>query len=287
VPFKIIKLIILTTALLLVFQLYVLQQVGMLKTQMEGSLTNVTTQVNINKKEFNANLIEAEINNFRVKNNLNKLTRYEPLCELAKLRVNEIKTDWSHKGFELRNDEIYTNYCNKGALICTKAGENLAKGDFIDEKDVVLGWENSPDHKENMLTEYNVQCVEVSGTFYVSLFALTEDTNYLKKQQEQLLSTPVTYSYEKVVFWENQKELNIKYMNNWENGIENPHYDQNNVKKLLDIFQDKIDISYKLWDGFTNSKISNQESLDLENKYWELANKSAKISKELNEKYTK
>lgn len=264
-------------------QLYILQQTGKLKKPMQGTLTNVKTEVDVNIPEFSDLKIEEEINNFRQRNNLSKLTRYEPLCALANLRVEEIKTDWSHKGFEERNQEIYTKYCNKGALICTSAGENLAKGDFIDEKGVVNGWENSPDHKENMMGDYNVQCVAVSGKFYVSLFAFTQDTEYLKQIKQRELNSRVTYDYQKVIFWEEQITLNKKYKDSWENGLDNHHYDKDKINKLLGIINDKIEISQNLWDGITNSKISNQDEIDLENKYWELANKSAKISKQLNE----
>ena len=146
---------------------------------------------------------------------MNQLQKYNLLCNLAQIRVEEIKTDWSHEGFKAKNNEIYSKYCNENNIICTSVGENLAKGDFKNEADVVLSWENSPEHKQNMLGDYNVQCVAVSGTYYVSLFALTKDLDLIKKQMEDELKTNVIYNYQKVIFWEEQQKLNLDYIKNW------------------------------------------------------------------------
>jgi len=265
-----------------------LQQIGNLRKPTNGILLNVANNINIQEeifpKEFEEKTIESEINNFRKENRLGELTRYEPLCELAKIRVLEIKTDWSHEGFEKRNEEIYTRFCNKDPIVCTSAGENLAQGDFVDEKDLVQGWEESPGHKENMLGEYNVQCAAVSETYYVSLFAYTENTELIAQQEYEELHSRVEYDYEKVIFWEKQKTLNTSYVENWKGGYDNPHYRDEDIDKLVKALEDKVDVADELWDGYTNSKITVQESYELENTYWELANKSAKISKELNEK---
>jgi len=258
-----------------------LQQVGKLKKQELGVLKDIAENVNVNEQAFSDVLIEKYINDFRKENKLNSVVRYDPLCALAKIRVQEIKTDWSHKGFETRSEKIYTDFCNKGNIICTAVGENLAKGDFSEEKDVVVGWENSPKHREAMLGEYNVQCVAVSGKYYVSLFAYTQDLEELKQKE---LSSMVTYNYDIVIFWEKQKTLSENYKDNWERGKDNNQYNKGLIQELLSIFEERIKLAVKLWDGYTNTKITNQEAIDMENKYWELAEKSAKLSQELNDK---
>lgn len=259
------------------------QQNKKLENIIPGTLVNTLNESIVTGSKIDSNLVEQEINNFRKRNNKNELTQYEPLCKLAKIRVEEIKTDWSHNGFESRNEEIYTRFCNTNNIICTSAGENLAKGTFINAKEVVDEWEKSEGHKENMLDEYNVQCIAVSENHYVSLFAYTQDLEAIEKAKKEILETNVKYDYNKVVYWEEQQELNTNYLKSWESGKDNNHYEKKELDMLLKLLKEKLDISNELWDGYTNSKITNQQSQDLEIKYWEISNESAKLSKELNQ----
>lgn len=255
---------------------------GKLHTVKQGVLVKVSKDNFVERYELDELIIENEINKFRESNGLNTLERYDPLCDLAKVRVYEIKTDWSHDGFEKRSEDIYTRFCNRDPIVCTHAGENLAKGTFENEMDLIDGWANSEGHRENMLSNYNVQCVAASENHYVSLFAYTEDLDEIKKKQNEVLQKKVVYNYEKVIFWEQQRIDNEKYKNNWKSGLDNPHYNNSDVEELLDIFDEKINLAYKLWDGYTNSKISYANANDMENRYWNLANKSANLSKKLN-----
>jgi len=248
-----------------------------------GILMNTSNEAIITWSKLDENNIEAEINVIRKENEKNELTKYEPLCELAKIRVEEIKTDWSHKGFENRNEEIYTRFCNKNNIVCTSAGENLAKGSFKTEKEVAIEWFNSPEHKENMLGEYNVQCVAASENHFVSLFAYTQDLEVIEKANKELLESNVKYDYSKVIFWEEQKNLNEKYLNSWESGYKNTHYKKEDLDRIVKLLKEKKDIADKLWDGYTNSSVTNQVSEELETKYWELSSESSKLSKELND----
>ena len=282
---RLLRIILLTILLSLFSYLLYLQQAGVLKNPTNGGLIDLTTNTSITSsldEGFDEGAIEKEINNFRIENGMWELVRYEPLCELARIRVSEIKTDWSHNGFENRNEEIYTRFCNKDPIVCTGAGENLAKGDFTDEKDLIKGWIESPEHKDNILGNYNAQCVAVSETYYVSLFAYTENMDLINQQKFNELNSKVMYRYEKVMFWEKQGILNNKYESSWKSGYDNPHYKKEDLDKLIQTFKNKQDIANKLWDGYTNSKITNQEANDLEIEYWNLANRSAKISIELN-----
>lgn len=249
-----------------------------------GMLTNTVNEAIVTWTKLDENLIEKEINNVRKENGRSELTKYEPLCELANLRVEEIKTDWSHNGFKNRNQEIYTRFCNQNDIICTSAGENLAKGSFKNEKEVAVEWFNSPEHKENMLGEYNVQCVAVSENHFVSLFAYTQDLKVIEQQQKEQLESNVTYDYSKVVFWEEQRSLNTKYLKSWKSGYDNPHYEKKDLDDMINLLEKKQDISDKLWDGYTNSKITNQEAEELETTYWNISAESSKLSKDLNEK---
>lgn len=95
---------------------------------------------------WNPSLLE-QINSYRAENGLKALKSDPVLCDAANKRLNEIRTDWSHNGFN-------ADLCTK----CSRVGEDLAKG-FDDKGKVVSAWIESPSHKEVILTpEYNYGC---------------------------------------------------------------------------------------------------------------------------------
>lgn len=77
---------------------------------------------------------------------------------LAKIRVEEIKTDWSHSQFQSEIDKIE----GKGGIFY----ENLAR--TFESTDVVWGWSMSQmGHREAMLIpEMKHGCVAQSGKHY-------------------------------------------------------------------------------------------------------------------------
>ena len=99
-----------------------------------------------------------DINIYRAKSNLKPLQNDSKLCDLAKLRVEEIKNDWSHKQFQSEIDKI-------GGMDGV-FHENLAR--TFEAKDVVWAWSMSKaGHKEAMLIpEMTLGCVAKSGEYY-------------------------------------------------------------------------------------------------------------------------
>lgn len=272
-----------TILLLIIFigtyLLYLQQNNPKLSTNRLQTESNIIQEQTI---ELSSEDIENEINEFRKQNNLNTLTKYDPLCDLAKIRVYEIKDNWSHQGFEDRKDELNEKYCNTEKLTCLVSGENLAKGEFSSAKKLIEGWAASEGHRENMLGEYNVQCVASNDGYFVSLFAYTtEDIPQTNTQIDPNQS--VSYDFEKVRFWEKRKEEDKRYKDSWKKGYENPHYNTDLLDKLMNIFDRKIDIANTLWDGYTNSKITYQEAMDLQKDYWNLHNETVDVTNKLNE----
>jgi uncharacterized protein YkwD len=102
--------------------------------------------------------ILLDMNIYRVQHNLSSLTKSEALCDLAKVRVEQIKTDWSHGQFQPELDKI----SNMNGVFY----ENLART-FVPE-DVVWGWSMSQmGHREAMLVpEMKYGCVVQSGNYY-------------------------------------------------------------------------------------------------------------------------
>lgn len=279
--FKIFKIIFIFCLVLIFFQLYLIQQTGLLKPKTSGVLINTNTDFNINSLELDSKKIEQEINNYRNKNNKEALNNYQPLCSLALERAIEIKTDWSHEGFNKRDTNIYTKYCNFDNIVCTSVGENLAKGQFNNENELIIEWANSFEHNKNMLGDYSVQCVAVNHNHYVSLFAKTIDIKELQNKNSQLLNKLISYDYEKVMYWENQIILNTNYIKNWSDAYQNNLYDKNKIDELIKNLNDKINIANDLWDGVTNQKITIQQQKDLELEYLELSNNASNLSFEL------
>jgi uncharacterized protein YkwD len=102
--------------------------------------------------------ILSDINNYRARYNLAPLEQNDQLCSLAKIRAEQIKTDWSHSQFQPEIDKIQ----NMGGNFY----ENLAR--TFEPQDVVWGWSMSQmGHREAMLIPtMRYGCVSQSGDHY-------------------------------------------------------------------------------------------------------------------------
>ena len=239
------------------------------------------------KSSLTKDSVEQAINKYRAERGLNPLITYEPLCDLAKVRVYEIKTDWSHFGFEKRSGEnsgdgtLYKRFCDTDKLKCTFIGENLAR-DFTSTSSVLNAWKVSKGHNDNLLGDYNSQCVAIDGLYIASLFAktnLVQITNSNLGNGNNLVS----YNYEKVTFWEKRLAEDRGMEDSWSSARGKDIYTQSDVSELLSCIDRKIEIGLILWNGFTNSKITYNTANTLDTEYWGLNEKTAKLSKDLNE----
>src|SRR3990170_3380044 len=125
----------------------------------QGSLASMNTTMNEGtaillplrtSKSISDVTLWSLIQEWRVNNNLTPFVKDESLCqsERAIKRLQEIKTNWSHEGYER------DNFCPN----CYMTGENLAKNS-LSEKELLDKWLNSPTHRENLEKPYTHACI--------------------------------------------------------------------------------------------------------------------------------
>lgn len=224
------------------------------------------------QQELTGPAVEQGINNYRVQNNKSELSHYERLCDLAKVRVIEIQDNWSHDGFLQRSenpDELYNRFCNTPGFTCLSIGENLAKN-YQTVSELIGGWAASPGHNENMLGDYNAQCVAVDGLYATSLFAKVSDKTLQQIQQEIAETTFVEYSYENVIYWETTIADLKAGLNSWDN--DSGYYKDSTINLIVDYLEEMIDIANELWDGYTNSNITYADAAVYQDRFLQLNN---------------
>ncbi|NCT55908.1 trypsin-like serine protease [bacterium] len=92
----------------------------------------------------------------------------------------------------------------------------------------------------------------------------------------------VSYDYDSVIYWENRRSEDKKVLDSWKGAKENQFVDKDGVKKILKILERKIEIAEKLWDGYTNGKVTYGDADSLNNEYIKLHNEGVLLSKQLN-----
>ena len=102
----------------------------------------------------------TQVNDFRVSKGLASFTANDETCFFAKLRANEISSNFSHDGFRNRIDSKSLPYSS-----WSEVAENIAVNPNPEE--VVQGWINSPGHNENLSKNVPYGCVSNSGHYYV------------------------------------------------------------------------------------------------------------------------
>lgn len=83
----------------------------------------------------------------------------EFLCSIASTRLEEVKANWSHQGFEA--DRFCTGDCY--------IGENLVKN-FSYEPVAFNSWLTSASHRENLDANYTHSCLKCSDSTCVQIF---------------------------------------------------------------------------------------------------------------------
>lgn len=111
--------------------------------------------------------IYDHVNNERVRKDLKPLKFNQIMCEYAEQRLENMKTEYSHKGFRSTSREALNKY-NLSYL-----GENLSE-DIIDDSNwmVVDAWMASESHRKNILDKnYTDTCVRCDDNYCVQIFA--------------------------------------------------------------------------------------------------------------------
>jgi uncharacterized protein YkwD len=104
---------------------------------------------------WSSNKFLSEINKARSEEKLTKLVINKDLSKLAQMRLNDMtKNDYFAHESPSGND--IDSILKRQKYKYLERGENLAYGEFVDEKDVMVGWMNSKWHKYNIeYAEFN------------------------------------------------------------------------------------------------------------------------------------
>jgi len=124
--------------------------------------TTIPTNTPISTPSTNSNSSDllVQVNNFRTGKGLSPLTANDETCFFAKLRANEISSNFNHDGFRSRIDSNTLPYSS-----WSEVAENIAMNS--DSNAVVPGWIDSPGHNENLSKSVPYGCVANSGSYYV------------------------------------------------------------------------------------------------------------------------
>lgn len=95
----------------------------------------------------------ALVNAYRVENGLKVVIESKSVCAYAKLRAEQVKSDWSHNGF------LYTKEQPKPGFWV----ENLAKGFDVPP---IEAWKKSATHNANLLADVSEMCLERNGNYW-------------------------------------------------------------------------------------------------------------------------
>ena len=101
-------------------------------------------------------MLLVSINAYRIDHNLKPVSLNNDTCILATQRLGDIEGYFSHV---LLVPRVHAD--NIGGW----THENLAKG-FTDYKDVLKGWEESPTHNANLLSDSKYGCIASDGHYW-------------------------------------------------------------------------------------------------------------------------
>jgi len=92
----------------------------------------------------------------------------------------------------------------------------------------------------------------------------------------------VAYNYDQVLFWEDRKIYNRAVLNSWNKAKDSEYIEQDKLESLISKVKRSLELSEILWDGYTNSKITYAQILELKQEYLFLSKETSIITNELN-----
>lgn len=124
----------------------------------------LTFKVEPVQTNLNADKLFSIIQNWRTENKLPDYETNETVCKIAAVRLEEIKTDYSHNQF-IPTVKLF--------LDGTKyyVAENLINQPYQSEQKALDAWLLSPEHHENLESSYKYSCVKTDNSYAVQIFA--------------------------------------------------------------------------------------------------------------------
>lgn len=123
-------------------------------------LPSLKPRPSIAPRVLNPSRLWDSVQNYRLESGYKQYTEDERLCTIARKRLSEVETDWSHEGFWKYTEDFSHN----------GMAENLGR-DYWPESELMNAWKFSPSHKENLDKPYRYSCIETEGLYAVQIFA--------------------------------------------------------------------------------------------------------------------
>ena len=176
-----------------------------------------------------------------------------------------------------------------GPLInkCGVVGVNTSKVNWIDESapSEGIGYAISSNYAQKIVGRL-IQ--EDKGTPEIPTEKISPETSLYEnadsKYQKEYLNPNsfVAYNYEQVLFWEDRKMYNQAILNSWKKAEDSDYVDHDKLDSFIKKIERSLEISKILWDGYTNSKVTYVQVLELKQEYLFLSKETSVLSNELN-----
>ncbi len=162
-------------------------------------------------------------NQERIKNNLSPLEENEILTIAAEIKISDMfeKQYFAHTSPEGKEIVHIVEEVNYDYIL---VGENLAKGDFQSEKEVVEGWMNSPEHRKNIL---NPKYTEIGVAIRQGLFQGKEVWLAV-----QVFGTPISVCPQPNTTTASLIDFNEKLLEEWRKQLDNYKVEIENSKTI-------------------------------------------------------
>ena len=176
-----------------------------------------------------------------------------------------------------------------GPLInkCGVVGVNTSKINWIGDSapSEGIGYAISSNHTQQIVERL---ISEDDGSAKIPVEKLSPDTptsENIDNDQDNNYLNPnsfVAYNYEQVMFWEDRKIYHEAMLNSWKRARDSSYVDQDRLEDLLDKAERSLELARILWDGYTNSKITYAQSLELKQEFLILGKEVIAITNEIN-----
>lgn len=132
-------------------------------TIVTNSPTPTSTPTPTNPPNASQNDIQSyilnDVNNYRASKGKSQVQANSYTCQLASVRAQEISSNFSHSGLQVKIDNRTLPYPGYSYIT-----ENLAQ--TSNYKEVVNLWINSPGHEANLVADTPYVCIGIYGNYY-------------------------------------------------------------------------------------------------------------------------
>ena len=200
-------------------------------------------------------------------------------------------TTLENQNIQMVQTDTPINPGNSGGPLINKCGVigiNTSKTNWIDDSapSEGIGYAISSNYAQDVISKLiqkddgspmiPTKIIETEITQETSEIPQSETNNYLNP------NSTVAYNYEQVLFWERQKIEDEAILNSWKKAEGSEFIDEDRLDNLIDSMSQGLEVAEILWDGYTNSKITYAQVLELKQEYFILSKEAMYLTKDLN-----